>query len=339
MTDKTIHLILPGVVPEDQTEITPHYPHLSKILSRATAFRHSAYSLETHLTYLFGLKDQALPTGALGAYYHGLIDQDHPDQWFCRADPVEVQADAHTAFMKSTLYSALNQQDQQAVKSILESLLTPEVRLYQTPKEWYFALSKAQDLVTNPIWEVLGKSLHLRLPSGPDANYFKRLMTEIQMMFSDHAFNQERVGKNKTLDSLWFWGFGKCPEQVICDFDLILSNEPSVGGLAKCAGVPFELLTDKVMPLPENFRKMLIVDTRLLQTLRQAGVEAWMNALSEYEAQWFEMILSSIQNQTLKKLILNLGKNALYILTKWQLNFFWRRVKPFNRISTVQQLS
>lgn len=314
---KNFHLLIPGLLPEAQFTFEQSFPNLSLLLAKSKAKPQSKLSLDAQISGLFGLAASDFPAGALCALYYNKIKRDQTEQYFCQVDPVQTRLDAQTAFLTKTLYADLSSDDISAVKKILSVLFEPEYHLACQSDSWFCTLPQKADLLANPIWDVLGKSLHRRLPSGPDATTYQRLITECEMLLSTQEVD---------IDSLWFWGFGSLPKSVSTHFDLLMSNEVSLRGLAKCANIEHADLLDKPN-IELSADNILLVDTTLLQLQRQGDVEQWIAAIQYYEQGWMTILLEGLNSGSVVSITLDFGQDIYYKITKNNLNYFWRRRK------------
>jgi len=314
---KHFHLMIPGLLPDVQFTFGKSFPNLSLLLAKSKANLQSKLSLDVKISELFGLGESDFPAGALCALYYNIIERDQTEQFFCQVDPIETRLDAQTAFLSKTLYADLCSDDVSKLKKILSTLFEPKYHLRCQSDSWFCTLPHKPDLLANPIWDALGKSLHCRLPSGPDAATYQRLLTECEMLLSTQDMD---------VSSLWFWGFGALPKEVKTDFDLLISNEVSLRGLAKCASIECaDLLENPNLESPA--RNVLLVDTTLLQLQRQGQVEQWIAAIQGYEKGWMAILLEGLSSAKVASITLDFGQDTYYKITKNNLNYFWRRRK------------
>tara|TARA_R110002110_G_scaffold404606_1_gene623084 strand:- start:94707 stop:95696 length:990 start_codon:yes stop_codon:yes gene_type:complete len=321
---KNFHLLIPGLLPATQFKFEQSFQNLSQLLSKAQIKPQENLSLESQMIKFFGLVQSTLPAGALCALYYDVIERTQTDQNFCQVDPVQTRLDAHTAFLIQTLYSHLDSHETSKLKSALDILFDPTNQLNCQEDSWFCALTKMEDLSANPIWDVLGKSLHCRLPSGPDAATYQRLMTECEMLLSAQSFGTQ--DDQCHVDSLWFWGFGTLPEIINTDFDLVLSNEVSIKGLAKCANIGYAGLP-KVPTLDLLGDNILLVDTTLLKLQTQGAITDWMDKIQDYDLGWMSLLLEGLRSGEVSSVNLDLGQDIHYKITKNNLHYFWRKVK------------
>lgn len=321
------YCLLPGLLPESKISFDEPYPNLATLLSKAESRNKTVYSLEGQIIDFFQLPSPQLPAGALSAYYHDALPA-VSEQNFCQVSPIHTRLDAHTAFCIETLTESLAADEVLQLQSEFNKLLDDGHSLVCEKDAWFFPLSKMPDISVNPIWEVLGKSLHCRLPSGPDAAHFQRLMTECEMLLKSLKCHTQRLADQQpTLDSLWFWGLGPLPYFVQSQFQHVISNETCVKGLAKYANCQYSDLpnTPKLQSAVDN---TLLLDTSLLRLMAKGDIMGWFKQIKAYDEGWIAFLLEGLQAGRIAKVTLDLGRESIYTLTKKNLNYFWRRKKP-----------
>lgn len=343
----SITLFLPGLLPEIshqshvQTLLDFDFNHLSgliKLLSKANCSKSAPNSIEKSLKSWFsGLGTGEIAAGALGAYHYDLIF-DLQENW-CRADPIECLVDHKTVYAIGNQHLELTDQEQNSIVKQLNSFLQ-EDGLSLIPKndqEWYCRLTKQTDVSTNDLLQVLHKQLLPLLPSGPDQNYWRRLMTECEMLLMQNPVNILRQQQHKPpVSSIWFWGLGALPQNIKTDFEQIISNDSVIGGLAKCAKVP---LGD----LPPAFdatwlndpHHLFIADLEFVVCLKHQNWEQWYQRLCHYEAHWFKPLLQYLGEGRLHSLILQCADGCEYKITKKHLKYFFRRNKPLKNFIRI----
>lgn len=325
---KQITMLLPGSIPEHKYFLTHELPNFSKILSRASVLDSQYYSYESNLSHIFNL-EETLPVAALEALYRGDITQEDKQLFLCCADYVHFQSDANTVFLKTIPNTSITESEYEQLKLAVKNLLAPDYSfLNEHNTHILHVRHRNLDFMTNPLWDVVGRSLQLRLPSGPDSGNLKRLMTEIQMQMSSLSLNKKRIESGqKSIDGFWFWGFGNLPSVCHTTFDMIISNEEYIGGLAQLCHIPFVHL-DTIEAL--NFAghtNILIVDTRLVEAHSEGDENKWHQIMDKYEHKYFEPILSMLANKECFQFNLISGRQRNYKLTPARMNFFWKKIK------------
>jgi hypothetical protein len=107
------------------------------------------------------------------------------------------------------------------------------------PERWYLALPRESNIpaFTPPV-EGLGEDLLSHLPQGPEAQRWRSLMNEAQVLLHNHPRNAARVAAGLLpVNSLWFWGGGVLPDSVTCKAESVTSGDDELLALAKRAGM------------------------------------------------------------------------------------------------------
>lgn len=325
---KQITLLMPGCIPSQDLFVGQNFPHLLKILSRSTATQTSILSYEKQLLNLFSLQEATLPVAALIAFYQGLLSIEQ-SEYLCCIDFVNFKTDSHSVYLKKSLNNELSIDESKKLIKEIEPFMVPEYSYITTQKSNIFKVNCSTSFFANPLWEMLGKSLHLQLPSGAKSSNMHRLMTEIQMLLNASAINQQRMLNDLlSVDGVWMWGGGQLPKSAKTDFDVVLSNEPYVGGLAKLAQVPFFSLEALPKVTSNNQHEhILIVDTHLQSLLQQGEMEEWQLAMEQYEIKYFSTVQKLFADKRCAVFHFNDGNGKIYSLTPLRRHFFWRNHK------------
>src|SRR3546814_7921528 len=71
--------------------------------------------------------------------------------------------------------------------------------------------------------------IHDLLPAGNDGRRWRAVLNEAQIVLHNHPVNAERVRSGRMpVNSLWFHGGGRLPDQVACDVQTVYSNDFSL---------------------------------------------------------------------------------------------------------------
>lgn len=310
------------------------FPALRHLLSRATCQQRASTSIEQGIKSLFsGLAPAPIPAGALGALHHGLSQLVSGGQW-CRLDLIECLLDQQTAYVLGNENLGLTEQEEIALLEQLNAHLQSEgiIITQAKPLEWYCYVPQHHEITLNDLLEVVGKSMHNCLPSGPHQTYWHRLMTECQMLLASSPVNTQRQQQAQpTAGSVWFWGLGVLPQQVETVFDHIYTSHPIMGGLAKCAG-------KKLAELPSKFNenifhkgatKTLVADFRFIHYFKHQLYENGFKLMHAYEENWFKPLLNALNEDKLHSLIITVADGREFKISKKHLKYFWRKTKPF----------
>ncbi len=279
----TVHLHIPALfsVAEHNTKLDA----INILLSRATVMG--------RVPSFFSGLTEPVPAGALGALAYGL---NPGDALWCRADPIECRVDHQRAHMLGNAHFEISPREQAQIMRALNDLLIPDQHLLVpgNSHEWFCKLGQK----TNITFPGLHESF---FPTGPDQNYWKRLITECQMVLQQQA--------HAHISSLWFWGIGKLPQNIRTAFTHIYSDDSVTRGLGMCANVPTARLP--AIFIPENGHTLVSVH---------------QYKPDYYEQHWFKPLLQALKQGRLDALTISTD-NREYFITKKHLYYFWRRIR------------
>jgi hypothetical protein len=85
--------------------------------------------------------------------------------------------------------------------------------------------------------DALGGDMLAFLPEGNEARRWRSLANEAQVILHNHPRNQARLSAGlPPVNSLWFWGGGRLPDSVHCDYASVTGAGDEMLALAKLAG-------------------------------------------------------------------------------------------------------
>lgn len=335
---KSLFLFLPGLLPSSElpsleTQQAIQLDALSTILSRATCQREGPISVDSAIRLFFsGLDKTMIPAGALSALHYGFISRDDKN-WWCRADPVECLVDQQSAVLMGNQHFQFTKEELSALSCNLNRLLEQDGMTLNaiSSNEWFCKVMQNTDVVMNDFTEVLNKNLLPLLPSGPDQAYWRRLLTETQMLLSNTLLPTQA----HSIVSLWFWGLGRLPQTIETQFDSIYANDSVICGLAKCTKKPNADLPSRIQTLlnAENGQNVLVADLSLYTLMRSQQFDAWADLLHQYETTWFQPLLQALLNKDLHTLTIGTADGRKFFLSKKHLHYFWRRKKRFHEFA------
>ena len=110
------------------------------------------------------------------------------------------------------------------------------------PERWYLALPAETRLPDFPLpVDALGGDMLAYLPEGDEARRWRSLANEAQVILHNHPRNRARILAGlPPVNSLWFWGGGRLPDSVRCDYTSVIDAADELLGLAKLAGVSLQ---------------------------------------------------------------------------------------------------
>lgn len=230
--------------------------------------------------------------------------------WMC-ADLAHVKPDMTGARMLACGSLDVERDEADALAASLQPLFDDSGLALQAtlPARWHVRVpADATVPPMDPPAEVLGDNLIDHLPEGSAGKSWRQLLNETQIVLHQHPVNQARVGQGKpALNSLWFWGAGRLPEQVESDVERVFGDDLLLAALASRAG------TD-VHPLAE-FRtdRTVTVDT-LLDLGRSGDPDACR-----------ELLIELLDGKRAATLVLHFASGERFALRRSQRWRLWRR--------------
>ena len=312
-------------------------PALSRLLSRCQRQTFAAQSLEEAALSLFKLR--AAPAELPVAPYSYLVDSGQPPQAYClRADPVHLQVDAGGLILFDASTFPFSKQESQALsEDIATFLLEDGWRLNANhTKRWYLFGGNNQQLTTQPLSLVRGRSVGELLPKGQDANEWRSRCNEIQMLMYSHPVNQQRAAQGLPLvNSLWIWGGGVLAAKTPNCYSKVFADDAFVHGLglrdaARCEPVPQQAQA-LLQRIEKDDRTLLVLDNCSAAAAYQ-DFPHWNEAVEHYEKLWFAPLLKALLTRKLQSLELFPLNGYRYRMVFHQAWHFWKRLRSYQEI-------
>ena len=287
-------------------------------------------------------QDKDKPFAALSLLAEKIADVelDSTSYWL-RADPVNLQPDGDTALMAGHEELALTQNEADKLVAQINTHFSDEPwQLYTfAPHRWYLRLEQPADLKTTPLPNVLGEDIKLFNPIGEDADYWFKIINELQMLIHGSNVNFERESRNMwTANSVWLWGGGCLPEiKLNSYYDKMITDNLIYAGIGYHCG--FDILTLKqILELEETFPENIkinntaIVLDMLSEQVQRRDLYTFVQTLNELEKDYLTPCHDLLVKGNIReiKLITDVG---IWSVTKKQLGRWWKRTKPFTSLN------
>lgn len=307
--NKIVTLYLPDLI---TTRPLPDSSPLAWFLSKADSAS-STQRFANHYQRFFSGFGHSIPTAALLAN-----DFDKPKTAsFCLASPIEYHVDQKTVYFvkRATHLSEANE------KSLLEMLnrflAEDDIYLQRIDQGiWLFVMKHHTDVFFYDPVNLVGKSMAAYLPTGKDENYWRRLLTECQILLSQQAV------------SIWFWGNGDQMTELKTAYDAIYTDDVILKAFANHAGIIAEPLPKIWDPaFLQQANQLLIADERFQQNKNDDDPTHYLQQLQVLEQRLIAPLLSSLRKGAISTLKL-LTDQKEYILKRRHLYYFWRNCLP-----------
>jgi hypothetical protein len=274
-----------------------HQLPLWKSLSRAHRTP-AAANYHQQLAALFICSDDnhAFPYAALDLFGEGGSTK---DAFWLHADPVCMQADMDHAilFDAQSLQLAEHEADQ-LIAELNAHFSQDDISLQRgSAANWYLALNSHSDISTSTLHEVVGRNVNQFMPTGSDAQHWKRFMNESQMLLHASEVNQQREARGHLpVNSLWLWGEGRlpAPAESKTTFDRVLANNACARGLAKLNGVICETVPSDLtafLNARDQSGHICVVLDDLFSSTSYADVAVWQEKLIALSETWLQPLL------------------------------------------------
>lgn len=295
----------------DQPDVA--MPVLQHFLSKGSVTKNTQ-TYEAALCQAFGIDKQPdWPAAALSWLGEGNVPG--KDFWMY-ADPVhlQLQRDHFTLGLPAplpmsdieaeTLCDSLNQH-------FREDGLSFEVG---NSGRWYLRLTAPSNIAASFPGEAAGRDVRDYLPKGKDAERWRGVLNEIQMLLHEHPINRAREEQGLlAINSLWLSGAGCLPAETHDSFRVVMARHPLARGLARWSG-------REALPLPAEF--FLPDEQNVLLVLEDA---------EEDLAQWLKHMRVWLQTRKVKHLALDIfvhDRHLRVALKPRDLFKFWRKPQP-----------
>ncbi|HEY8010341.1 MAG TPA: phosphoglycerate mutase [Rudaea sp.] len=302
-------------------------PTLLRWLARGDRLAAAQPGRDVVLRECFEFTGTSLPTAALT---RSLDASDAPNVLWLRADPVYVMADAVTLRLVACgnldLSAAEIDGFAQALKPLFGDAGFP-LEATRTDR-WYLHCAREAKLPTfSTPAAALGDDLALHLPEGENAQRWRRLLNEVQIVLTQHPLNAQRTRRGlPPVNSLWIWGAGTLPEWVRGDFTQVFSNDEITHALAKLAKIPVSSsLSDALKPIPSPTAGETAQGDKGTSLLVDLADQHDIAAL---ERDWFTPLDTALRERKIDVLHLRFESGERCTIKpahRWR---FWRRVKP-----------
>lgn len=246
------------------------------------------------------------------------------------ADPVHLQIGVTDVELFSGPDLMLSQTESEEMITLLNDFFKDDdFRFMLDENSWgTLLLDRKAKIRTTALSLVPGRLLTEKLPSGPDQSRWHKLSNEIQMLFHDAAFNQQRETAGKLpINTLWFWGGGELVRPLKSDYQLIVSDDDLAKLLAKRTDTRIisepESIDELFEIMPDG--KILLILDELLAYSQNNDYLGWTRQLEQHEQQWFQPLKENVRTKLIKtfSILTSTGERFDYLPHhRWR---FWRK--------------
>lgn len=288
-------------------------PVLQHLLAKGSVTKNTQ-TYEAALCQAFGIKQQPdWPAAALSWLGEG----NEPGEGFwLYADPVnlQLQRDHFTLGLPAPL--TLSKAEADTLRASLNQHFREDGLEFKIGNSgrWYLQQTVSSNMVASFPSQAAGRDIRNHLPMGQDAERWRGVLNEIQMLLHEHPINNAREEQGQpVINSFWISGPGKLPSQGKGPSKTVFAAEPLARGLAEWAG-------KAALPLPDGFDYPKEKDVLLVPKDGQENLE-----------QVLAKILAALSKRSIRHLVLNIffHDRQLHVALKpsdlWK---FWRKPLP-----------
>lgn len=324
-----LHLVVPGLysrLPEWQRSYgwLPQAAGLQTLLSGA---RQAAAADDT-LTVATELLGAGGAVAGFRRRAHGLDDE---AGWIC-ADPVHLRADVDSAVLVEAEHLALDETEAHALVADLEAMFADDGWRFEVADaaHWYAlpptALAPPE---LSGVRELAGRDVGAHFRNSAQSAEWKRFYAELQMLLTQSEVNRRRESQGMTpVNALWFWGGGARSAERPPRVRLVQGGDAVLRGMAQAAGLkPSAPALDTALSAPGD---ALVCLDALRQATAYDDIEAWHEALTELDTDWFAPLAQALEERRLEAVVLYADERRWEVRRRRGLAR-WRRETPLSQ--------
>jgi len=222
------------------------------------------------------------------------------------AELVHLQADKDNARLLPFAALSVSHNESSALIESVNQLINPDqLRVEETRNgHLYLCGMPATSLDTWPAHAVANGKIANYLPRDSQAGDWRRLMTEVQMLFHDHPVNNDRVAAGLLpINAMWFWGGAKS-NAVPADLDVVLIAEDAyASGLANQLDIT--LVPSKEFKWDACKGHVIILDTAVYEAWLSGDQKKLNHQKLNLQTQWIQPAQQAVANGQLSDFTLD----------------------------------
>ncbi|MBT9566913.1 MAG: hypothetical protein IV085_01300 [Thiobacillus sp.] len=310
-------------------------PALEHLLARGRLKTCPAEGVEAALCHALGIpRQQDWPIAPIALEADG---GQADDAYWLRADPVHLRVMRDRIVMADSDALNLTQPESDALTDAIGAHFGAALRPRALqPAHWYLQLADAPRLQTTPLAIAAGRDIQPLMPRGEDAQKFRSMLNELQMLFHTHPVNQVREQRGElAVNALWLWGGGTKPAAVGESSVTLFTENRTARSLAAWSGTPVKP-SAQALPTTATSRTSIVVLDQLTPSGQCGDMFGWWETLSVLEHNWFVPLRESLGRLGLDALTLSDPVNGITLrVDRADLWKFWRRPKRLHEVLSV----
>lgn len=323
---KQLDLLIPGLdvaVPADfsHVELLQAAPLLQRMLSRGRLLRGSnSTAINTLLS--------AGPGTAPLAYIADFNELAPSNCWRC--DPVHLHADINQVFAYPARQLNISHQEAKALVSAFNAHFAEQGMqlVFADARRWYLLGLEDAEPAGPAIEQIAARDVHAYLPQVLS---IKRLLTEVQMLFHDHAVNRQRQASAQlAINGIWLSGAGTIPEQVA--WDGIISTATRFRGFAQYCNISCCDSVEQYITANDGNMQGLCIHSDALLEAAIEGADSWRESLHAIEHDLINPAYQALLGKQLRYINVYIGQNRMYQVAASDMKKFWRKKKEIAQL-------
>lgn len=268
-------------------------PALETLLARGSLRSGPAEGTEAALCQAFGIvRQQDWPLAPVTLEADG---QPADGAYWLRADPVHLRVMRDRIVLADSRALGLSQHQAEILSASIGQHFGDALQpIPLHPQRWYLRFPHPPRLATTPLSTATGRDIDPLQPQGEDAQRFRALLNELQMLLFAHPVNQAREARGELpINSLWLWGGGARPAPTRSALPLY-AHDHEACSIGRFCGI-------QAQPVPSRLEKSHLEKKGviLLDALTPAGqcndAYGWREALGAMEKDWFAPLLGALR--------------------------------------------
>ena len=349
-----IHVIAPGICgPLCETgslEQNDTVRRWVQWLSRSE--EHSSYNnLDTAIAGVLDIEavESDLPSAAL---IMKAGDRYDANRCYMQAAPVHLEADLDHAVLTPAADLSITEGEAEALCEALNRHFEEDGLSFErvTSDQWVVSSEEEIQITTTTLSDAVGRKINFLLPQGVQSGYWKKILTEAQMLMHAHDVNVRRSDSGlMTINSLWFYGAGRLPGTQMMGNNKsqqysVCSRELLFKGVAKdlacdhldCTSV--ETYIDYIRSAGQakaDKQKHVLHLPDLEHVVNYTDVMPWSRELEALLVEWIYPLISYANKKGIR-IVIYPCNGKQYSFSKYDRWKFWRRGKLKSYINSFQ---
>jgi hypothetical protein len=174
-----------------------------------------------------------------------LLPDDGSQWWHC--DPIHIDVGRDELLVGRSADAQMSEAEADALAAVADAVLREHGALLKRLRHdaWFVQADRPWQLETVPLSSARGRPLGACLPTGTDAAHWRKVLTEIQVRWHQHAVNDAREQRGlQPVNGVWLHGGGRWERLPRAPFATIVSDDAVLRGWALAAGLPPAALRD-----------------------------------------------------------------------------------------------